>query len=260
MKRLFTGFAVLLVLVATASAQYGPQGEKPFTGFHFGGYAGGTWSESKLTMSTEDAGTYFLASDVTQFNLAGLQRPEDRAFVGGGSFGYDYQGGENWVFGFEVTFGSMRIDSTADSGDIPYDSAPLTTFRIVQQIDTNWLFEVRPRFGYAVGNWMPYVTGGLALTDMSYTGTFTDTFGPALEFASRDRSRAGWSIGGGIEYKPSKHFSIKGEYIYSDFGDDNIPTTSMTVGGAPPVLGPQPVNHHVELKTHSARAGFNFWF
>src|ERR1041385_2052485 len=98
------------------SAQTAPEGEKPFTGFHFGGYVGGVLQRPTLTMSTDDSGAWILPPDDVAFNSAGQMKPDERSFVGGGSFGYDYQGDENWVFGFELTFGAMRIDSTSDSG------------------------------------------------------------------------------------------------------------------------------------------------
>jgi len=241
-RRLLAGCAVVLFLAAMGAAQTGPAGEKPFTGFHFGGYAGGTWQKPELTMSAEDTGAYIPTEDVANFNLFGRVKPEETSFVGGGSFGYDYQNDENWVFGFEVTFGAMHLDKTTASGDIPYINAGYApaTYNFNQHIDTSWLFEVRPRAGYRVGNWMPYVTGGLSLTNVQYRGTFTDTFGPTTEQLIADETRAGLNIGGGVEFKPNKHFSLRGEYLYTDFGQSELPHDGFDVGPGTIVTG-QPV-------------------
>ena len=57
---------------------------------------------------------------------------------------------------------------------------------------------MRGRIGYATGQFLPYITGGLAV--MSDDGS----------------ARAGWTIGAGLEYALARNISIKGEYLYVD--------------------------------------------
>jgi outer membrane immunogenic protein len=251
-KLLFCLFSITFLAVTAVA-----QDEKPFTGFHVGGYVGGSMVKPTLTMSAGDTGSYFAASSVTQFNTAGRMEPDGTAFTGGGTFGYDYQGDEGWVFGFEVDFGAMKIDEAETTGPIEYTCCPGTFFDITQGIETSWLFTARPRIGYVFGNAMPYFTGGLALTNLEYAGVFTDDFGPSTEFVAQDDKRVGWTVGGGLEYKFNKHFSMKGEYLYTNFGDDTIVNPNVTVGG---VATPEPITHRIELHSHSGRVGFNFWF
>lgn len=184
--------------------------------------------------------------------------PDGTGFTGGGTFGYDYQGENNWVFGFEVDFGAMRTDETSSTGPIEYSCCPGTFFDITQRMRTDWLFTARPRIGYAVGNAMPYFTVGVSLTDLDYTGFFTDTFADALEAVRLEEKRAGWTVGGGLEYKVGKRWSLKGEYLYTDFGDDSVTTDTFSTGGVhvPNV----PITHLIEMKTHSGRVGISFWF
>jgi outer membrane immunogenic protein len=248
------------VLAAAAAAQTGNPGEPPFTGFHVGGYVGGTFSRPVTTMSATDTGSYFAASSVTQFNAAGVQRPDGTAFSGGGTFGYDYQGENNWLFGFEVDFGVMKLEEVVTSGPIEYTCCAGSFFDITQGVKTDWLFTARPRIGYVSGNWMPYFTGGVALTNIEYEGVFTDDFaGGAFESGAMKEKRAGWTVGGGVEYKFNQHWSVKGEYLYTDFGDDSFVSTNMTTFGGTPTPD-EPITHQVEMRTHAARFGFSFWF
>ena len=49
-------------------------------------------------------------------------------------------------------------------------------------------------------------------------------------------TRAGWTVGGGVEYALNRNWSIGAEYLYMDFGKDtlnsagapSIPVTSVT--------------------------------
>ena len=76
-----------------------------------------------------------------------------------------------------------------------YPCCSPTTFRITQAVSTNWLMSVRPRIGFAMGRFMPYVTGGLAGTHIKYDESFTDNFANARQNASARRGRAGSILG-----------------------------------------------------------------
>ena len=49
---------------------------------------------------------------------------------------------------------------------------------------TNWLFAARPRLGFANNNWLWYLTGGVAVTKLTYDNTFTSTNSAAFEDGS----------------------------------------------------------------------------
>lgn len=75
-----------------------------------------------------------------------------------------------------------------------------------------WLATTRLRAGVTLDNFMPYVTGGLALggvnTDYGNAILVKDTKGVAL----------GWTVGGGLEVALNDHFTIKAEALYVDLG------------------------------------------
>jgi outer membrane immunogenic protein len=74
--------------------------------------------------------------------------------------------------------------------------------------------DLRLRFGVPFGQWMPFVAGGLAVDDIRAYDTFANASGEHVE--------AGWTIGGGVEYKLTEQWSLRLEYLYQDFGRDTF--------------------------------------
>ncbi len=72
---------------------------------------------------------------------------------------------------------------------------------------------VRGRIGYALGetgNWLPYLTGGLAMGEVEGW----DSLIPA----SGSDFRTGWTVGGGVETAFAPRWSAKLEYLHVDLG------------------------------------------
>jgi outer membrane immunogenic protein len=88
------------------------------------------------------------------------------------------------------------------------------------------------------------VTGGAS--HISFSGC--DTFlGPC--FTNFGDSRWGWTIGAGLAYAFSSNLIGRVEYLYSNFGTDNI--SDPDVGGG---------IQQVKLNTQSIRAGLSWKF
>jgi outer membrane immunogenic protein len=67
---------------------------------------------------------------------------------------------------------------------------------------------------------LAYATGGLAVTDLQVSNVFTDDFAPPLDpggASSVGRIRAGFVIGGGLEWAAWQGWSFKAEYLFVDF-------------------------------------------
>lgn len=139
----------------------------------------------------------------------------------GGTLGYNYQFGQT-VFGIEGDIDWSGIEGSAACG--------ATTC----QTRNNWLGTVRGRLGYSFDRFMPYVTGGLAVGDIE-----TNIAGIG---GGRD-TKAGWTVGGGVEAALDGPWTAKLEYLYVDLGR----------GGT--VLGSD-----AEFKSHIVRAGLNYRF
>ena len=134
------------------------------------------------------------------------------SFLGSAQFGYNSQTGP-FVLGVEA---DVRRKSTDFIGANGLD---LSNFRNEQ----GWIGTLRPRAGVAADKWLFYGTGGLAYSS-------GDEARPG--FASTT-PRAGWTVGGGVEYAPGKQWSLGLEYLYADFGKSAQTRSSFPTGGSP---------------------------
>ncbi len=119
------------------------------------------------------------------------------------------------MLGFETDFSGW--DMSANSG-VTGSGIPLaTSFSSSTTVSSNWLFTARPRLGFANGNMLTYVTGGLAVANFDFSQSILiGTSGRALTGATSS-TEAGWTAGLGIEYAVTRNWWIKGEYLYVSF-------------------------------------------
>ena len=216
-KLLLASVGVLALGVASASAADVPRRQAPpakapvyvapppynWTGFYLGINGGGGWGSSDFSAPFATG----------SFNTSGG--------LVGGTLGYNYQVGQG-VFGIEGDLDWSNIRGSATCGATTCETR------------NNWLATVRGRLGYAMDRFMPYVTGGVAFGDIK---TSIAGVGDANE------SKAGWTIGGGLEAAISGPWTAKIEYLYVDLGN----------GGS--VAGSD-----ASFKTNIVRAGLNYRF
>ena len=96
---------------------------------------------------------------------------------------------------------------------------------------------LRARLGYDMGTFMPYVTGGLAGTQLK----FTDGVNSDKKF------RVGYTLGAGAETMLTENISARLEYRFSDFGKKNV-----TLGNLE--------GRDVKLRSHDIRIGIGYKF
>jgi outer membrane immunogenic protein len=254
MKKAFIGTCVLLLLIGAASAQ-----DTSFRGFYVGGYLGGVHgsADARTTVADDPAG-YFATTSLTQIAAAGQQELNSKGFNAGGTVGYNWQP-SRWVFGAEADFGALHVSDKRSSGPVEYSCAFCggTFFNVTQQLRTNWLATVRPRVGYTWGRWMIFGTGGLAVAHVDYRERFTDTFANALESGKLNEALLGWTAGTGFEYQASRHWNLKGEYLFARFGDTSSTDANLVTGSTP---WPNVFTHTTDLSTHIIRGGLNYRF
>lgn len=146
---------------------------------------------------------------------------------GGVQAGYNWQSGP-FVLGGEADIGYGHPSKTKTFG--------VNTMKIEEGVSGT----VRARAGYAVDRALVYGTGGLAWAN------FDTTVNNGVASAKSDRTRAGWVVGGGVEYALTNNISAKGEYLYEDFGN-----MKQTVNG---------VATSNKLSDHIVRVGLNYKF
>jgi len=142
--------------------------------------------------------------------------------LGGGTIGYNYQTGQV-VFGLEGDGDWSGLRGSTVCGATTCD------------IHNDWLATARGRVGYAFDRFLPYVTGGAAFGNIK-----TSVAG----VGDTDTSRAGWTLGGGLEVAIAGPWTAKIEYLHVDLG-----SASTAVAGAD-------ASFHSDI----ARAGVNYRF
>jgi outer membrane immunogenic protein len=151
-----------------------------------------------------NAGWRWLNADVSGGADGGLSL-KDSSLFGGVQAGYNWQM-NNFVFGLETDFG---YGNARDS----FTAVDTYSARIGAEGTT------RARAGLAFDRFLVYGTAGVAYADVkgSYNG------------GSKDNWRVGWTAGGGLEYAVTKNVSIKGEYLYADYGSENVGATKQDI-------------------------------
>jgi outer membrane immunogenic protein len=261
MRRLLLGSVGLVAIALGTSAAFAADKRVPaytpppppvpvytWSGCYVGASAGTSTGRSEhtavdgSTFSNTTLAPIAAGTPITdKFNLSG--------FIGGFQGGCNYQTGV-WVFG-------MEMDGSATNKSGQGFETPLTSLRAAQagwisETQERWLVTARGRLGMT---WwdrsMVYVTGGGAWAKIDVS-----EWVPANPIATGHQEsnwRGGWTVGGGVEYALGYGWSVKGEYLYADFG------TYRTF-----VLPPFNTNNvsprDVKLNDHIWRAGMNYRF
>jgi outer membrane immunogenic protein len=251
MKRLLLASVTVLALTGTALAADLPPGvvypafapRFTFTGFYVGGTVGGVLASSNYIEAPSGA---FGPAFGPEIAAVGTSSAAPRGVIGGIEAGYNWQAGM-FVLGFETDFSGW--DLSASSGGTSFGP---TTLSATSSINSNWLFTARPRMGIANGNMLTYLTGGLAVSNISLAQSILlSAAGPTLA-GSASSTQLGWTAGGGVEYALSWNWFIKAEYLYVSFSNQ---TAAQVVSGGP---GTGTVTGN--LTGSIARAGFDYRF
>jgi len=252
MRKLLLGSAMSLAMVSGAGAAdlytkapaYAPAWS--WTGFYIGANAGYAWGRDDISSVQISPGA--AAVDLAATTAATSPSLRPNGFTGGGQIGYNWQTG-NIVFGLEADFDYMGLRAS-QSVTAPFPSAPAASFTANTSMSTDWLFTARPRIGLAANNALFYVTGGLAVTDEKFNQTLA-LLPPFVVTSAASTTRAGWTVGGGVEWALKQNWSAKVEYLYADFG------TLTTSGVIAPAAAGSTTNS-VHLTTNIARVGINY--
>jgi opacity protein-like surface antigen len=238
MRRLLTTALSLLALGGAARAadlppapQLPPLEAQPvWTGFYAGLNVGGAFGSSRNAFS------------ITGFGLPTFSTPL-QGVVGGGEAGYNWQTGP-WVLGLEANFEGSGLSGSRNAPCLP----PLcAAFAASYAQKLPWFGTLRPRIGYALGNWLFYATGGGALGQVDTSATAA--VGSFVATNNHSQTRSGWTLGGGVEVGFAPGWSAKIEYLHVDLGSR---TTTY-------LLTP-PISNVSRLNANVVTAGVNYHF
>lgn len=258
MRRSF--FVVLLMVygIIGNSAHAESPASSDWSGVYAGGSIGVTKADSDSKASTPIAasGSYFISPDDVQISGAGSGSLSQSRLSGGIFGGLQRQYGSVLV-GIEASAYSLSFDE-ARSQTVTYISVPSSQFTLRQAVKADWQGALRLRLGYSQANWLAYVTGGAAVTQVKTNVSFSDNFllGASGQ-GSNSETKVGWTLGVGGEYAMSKKWAIRGEYLFSDFGsvDTKAVITNPSQAGFSNTL-----TSSVELETQMLSIGIVYRF
>lgn len=220
-KLLLANAAALAMTVAgpALAADMPLKAETPFaarfswTGCYLGGHVGGGFGKKDITDPVQLVQDSFLGAGST----VGITtvNPSPTGVVIGGQIGCDYQFAPSWVIGIEgaASGSTMRGTKTVGLPLSPPDTA-------LVKANTDFLPSVTARLGYAIDNVLLYAKGGVALAGDKYD--VTGSFGGTPFAFERLDNRVGWTVGGGVDWAFSHHWSAIFEYDYYRFGHGNL--------------------------------------
>ena len=256
MRRIGPGLVALIVAtmalaspasaadMAPAPGYYPPQQAYPpaiydWTGLYFGGHLGAGMLEDTYT---QGATTPLLANGTTT-NVHPL------GVLGGGQIGVNYEFAP-WVIGAEgsYTVSGINNNNTATSLE------PATGVRMTSA--PRWLAAATVRAGYAANTLLFYVKGGAAWMHVDYTEDIL-VGGVTFSTSRLMQNRAGFVVGGGLEYGMTENLSAKLEYDFYDFGSANYTFNVGDPGaGGAPVAMPASIKSDINVLT----VGLNYRF
>ena len=221
-------------------AAYVPPPPSNWAGFYLGGNFGGGIGRDHTAFTFTAVGT-----STQLFNLS------QDGFNGGAQAGYNWQSGA-FVYGVEA---DINYTDAKSSGSITRATIPGLGLgsTILESSRSEWLMTFRPRVGVTSGNALFYVTGGLAVADYSFTQGAVIPNCACGVTGTVSKTKAGWTVGAGIEYAVTPAWSVKGEYLYVDLGSESF-NTNLAAGGFPLAT----FSHDVKLTESIGRFGLNY--
>lgn len=233
-----------------------------WTGFYVGGNVGWERTRDDVGVTVDPASNINAAAKTAIINgsAAGLT---GNGVIAGLQLGYNYQLNPNWLVGIEGDFNWLGGKASRDTGNF-VEAVSGRTVRSIDEVKNNWLATLRARVGMTNDRWLVYATGGLAVTQVKASSSFSWDFVdpcPALgglvncHVGSASSTRTGYAAGGGVEYAFAGPWSLKAEYLYAGgFGTMTYRTTNIGIAT-------QTADHNVGIMSiQTARIGLNYKF
>lgn len=228
----------------------------PFAGAYVGGAVG--YAEQRAEITNVEPGAPAFGQTFSD---------TEGGFTFGGYLGYNIQRCSRFVFGVEADFNYLDTSPTAFDREPPGAGGFAETTSLESSID--WFGTLRGRAGYVVhDHLLLYVTGGLAYANVDHTlgddcpgcgdpvvAVAPATYGPFSQ--SNDKTKVGWTIGGGGELLHDSHWVLRAEALYVDLGSQ---THSYTVAPNDPDFFPVTSSAEWDDRFWVARLGIAYKF
>lgn len=236
-----------------------PANVPSWTGWYVGLNAGVSIDNSDYALSPSGCFLTGCAGALSINSIRSDSAHLDQASITGGlQAGYNWQV-KNWLLGVETDINLNGLSET-DLVNRPLAAPLVGNFIHSVSQKLNWFGTLRGRVGVLVTPaWLLYGTGGLAYghvgsdTSVAFSST-TDVY-----TGSGSSTRAGWTAGGGAEWKFASQWSAKIEYLYIDLG--TIDYTNICITAVCGAFTPPPAYAtSITTREHVIRLGVNYQF
>lgn len=252
MKRLLGGAVVALAGGISGGAMAQTASSVDWSGFYAGVLLGATNGNSELSSVTGRL-QYMDNTDAQQIARVGNNKLNQWGAAGGLVGGYGRQFG-NVLLGVEGSVNSLSVNKESVRRQ-EMEANPGSQSVIRQSVSADWMAGLRLRLGWAERNWLGYLTGGIAATQLKLDASYTDNAFSGYSRGSKSASVMGWSLGFGGEYALGRNWSLRGEYLYTKFGEISTVsdvTSTNNSGGT--------MIHKANLDIHSFLMGLTYRF
>ena len=177
------------------------EGADAWAGPYVGLQAGYIWGDADVSSWSSDPRDTHEFS-IEDFNVDG--------WTGGIFAGYNWRVGNDILLGVEGSWNYVSADDT-----IIVPPAVGNSLEFGAKVEQEWDASLRLRAGMDMGDYMPYITGGIAWAGVNIKG-YRD--GEILD--ENDATLTGWTVGAGVEKKIDENLIARIQYRYSDYGDE----------------------------------------
>jgi opacity protein-like surface antigen len=233
-----------VVPVATLGSQQ--DASQKWQGFYAGINAGYGANVNNRRNQYPDSHYFDTADTYFAGGIVGLQAGFNEVFANKVVLGIETEANYANVYDFNNSYNTSRLaDSYVYDYSQPnwWNSGHYVTsyYSNYSQTGLQAIGTTRFRLGYALGAFMPYITGGAAYGMVSHEERmqavngccYGPNFGttPYVRGGSyRASVAAGWAAGGGFEYMLADNWSTKFEYLYTSIGQIHFHNTNETYG------------------------------
>ena len=226
-----------------------------WTGFYAGVNLGGAFESNGKIQTVGTPAFVGLGPRLVPGSLGG----NASGFIGGITAGYNQQFGA-FVAGIEGDFdyvGIKKSGSFVSPGTVLGTNLTTSASHKLDDLGT-----LRARLGYTpMDRLLVFATGGLAFGEVKDSGSVIANAAPTLAWSgSKTSTRAGYAVGGGVEYAFTNNITAKLEYLYYDLGRQT--TSALGNSAVRSVAALNGVDYISRTRSDGSivRAGLNFKF
>ncbi|WP_039760352.1 outer membrane protein [Bartonella queenslandensis] len=220
-----------------------------WTGFYLGGQIGNF--SDKTAESYAESETAGIWKPVGKENL-----PKLSGFIGGVYAGSNIDIDDTFIIGIDTDimwFGKkdmkdINLPKKSSTGKTPQPTEEINLTRDLHEDDLTthikairhtlkqkWAGATRVKVGFAIERMMPYISGGIAYTQLQNIFTaVADSENEEVNFSDwlhdEKKTMIGYTLGGGVDFAMTDNIIVRAEYRYSDFGKKKFVQDKVEMG------------------------------